>query len=69
MPLSRLYNPDLSLDELLATWPETDVVFRRHKMLCVGCLIAPFHTVADACQEYELSLDAFYQELAFARHR
>lgn len=64
MPLKRLYNPDLSLEDLMATWPETIAVFKRHKMLCVGCLVAPFHTVTDACLEYELSIDAFYEELA-----
>lgn len=63
MPLTRLYDPDLPLDELMSTWPETTVVFKRHKMLCVGCLVAPFHTVKDACLEYELNIDAFYEEL------
>ena len=64
MPLTRLYNPNLPLNELMATWPETIIVFKRHKMLCVGCLIGPFHTVSDACQVYGLSIDAFYEELA-----
>lgn len=64
MPLKRLYNPDLSLDDLIKTWPETIPVFLRHKMLCVGCLIGPFHTVTDACLAYGLNVDAFYAELA-----
>ena len=64
MPTKRLYDPDLPLDELMASWPDAIAVFKRHKMLCVGCLVAPFHTVADACQEYELNIDTFYEELA-----
>jgi AGCS family alanine or glycine:cation symporter len=28
----------------------------RHKMLCVGCLVNPFHTVIDACAEYGLDI-------------
>lgn len=63
---SRFYDPDLLLDDLMKTWPETIPVFFRHKMLCVGCLITPFHTVQDACTEYGLNIDAFYQELAEA---
>lgn len=66
MPPKRFYNPDLSLSDLFNTWPETKQVFFRHHMLCVGCLIAPFHTVRDACREYGLNVDRFYVELAAA---
>mgnify|MGYP000011722020 FL=1 len=57
-------HPDLPLDELMAHWPETVAVFMRHQMLCVGCMVGPFHTVIDACAEYGLDIDAFYAELA-----
>ncbi len=63
MPLRRFYNPDLPLSDLMKDWPETRSVFIRHQMLCVGCLVAPFHTVRDACLEYGLNIDAFYEEL------
>ena len=66
MPLRRLYDPDLPLEELMATWPETISVFQRHNMMCVGCLVAPFDTVADACREYGLGIDSFYEELKAA---
>lgn len=59
-----LKDPDLPLDELMSRWPETVTVFLRHKMLCVGCMIAPFHTVLDACKEYGLEVEPFYAELA-----
>ena len=59
----RITNPDLTLNDLMENWPETIPVFLRHKMLCVGCLINPFHTVADACAEYDLSEDDFIREL------
>jgi hybrid cluster-associated redox disulfide protein len=35
-------------------------------MLCVGCLIAPFHTIVDACMEYGLDEEAFSAELRAA---
>lgn len=35
-------------------------------MLCFGCPIAPFHTLADACAEYGLHEDAFLEEIRAA---
>lgn len=52
-------NPDLPLDELMARWPATVPVFIAHRMLCVGCLIAPFHSVVDACAEHAVDENAF----------
>ena len=59
-------DPDLTLADLMAQWPQTIPVFLRHRMLCVGCLVGPFHTVEDACAEYHLEEDAFLQELKLA---
>jgi hybrid cluster-associated redox disulfide protein len=63
MTLQHIDNPDIPLDELMTLWPQTISVFLRHRMLCVGCMINPFHTVLDACAEYGLNVDAFYAEL------
>jgi hybrid cluster-associated redox disulfide protein len=56
-------NPDLPLSEAFARWPELSKVFFEHQMLCVGCPIAPFHTLTDACLEYGLNEDQFRGEL------
>ena len=56
-------DPDLSLDSLMTIWPATINVFLRHKMLCVGCMVNPFHTVIDACHEYHLNEAEFRTEL------
>lgn len=56
-------NPDVPLAEMMSRWPETIAVFNKHKMLCVGCLISPFHTIVDACREYDLDEDTFVAEL------
>ena len=47
-------DPDLPLATLFRTWPGTARVFFAQRTACVGCPIAPFHTVADACAEYRL---------------
>ncbi|TFL17266.1 DUF1858 domain-containing protein [Jannaschia formosa] len=56
-------DPDLPLADLMSRWPAAIPVFLRHRMLCVGCLIAPFHTVTDACRAYGLDESAFLAEL------
>ncbi|MEL6620883.1 MAG: DUF1858 domain-containing protein [Pseudomonadota bacterium] len=66
MGRARLDDPDLPLADLMAEWPQTIPVFIRHKMLCVGCLVSPFHTVTDACMEYNLDEDVFLAELMCA---
>ena len=63
MPKRPVDDPDMTLSELMSAWPQTVAVFLRHRMLCVGCLISPFHTIEDACDEYDLCLDAFVEEL------
>ncbi|SNT43633.1 DUF1858 domain-containing protein [Jannaschia aquimarina] len=66
MSRPRIDDLDLPLADLMEAWPETVPVFLRHDMLCVGCMIAPFHTVVDACVEYGLVIDEFVAELCAA---
>ena len=63
MSCPKITDPDLPLKDLMTEWPQTIPVFLRHDMLCVGCLVSPFHTVTDACREYHLNHDAFVEEL------
>jgi hybrid cluster-associated redox disulfide protein len=66
MGTPRLDDPDLPLADMMSYWPETIPVFLRHHMLCVGCLVGPFHTISDACAEYHLDPDRFLSELVSA---
>ena len=59
----------LTLEELFQKWPATAVVFQRHQMACVGCVVAPFYTVADAANVYGLDHDAFLQELSIVLNK
>lgn len=54
----------LSMDAIMRAWPETIRVILQHHMLCVGCPIAPFHTVADACREHGVDRALFLRDLA-----
>ncbi|MGB7240569.1 MAG: DUF1858 domain-containing protein [Sulfitobacter sp.] len=57
---------DLSLVDMMDRWPQTIEVFIRNKMLCVGCSIAPFHTIHDACVEHDLDEQVICDELSVA---
>ena len=63
MPRAKFDDPALPLEQMFDVWPETMVAFLERGMLCVGCPIAPFHTVADACREYELDEEDFRRDL------
>lgn len=56
-------DPDMTVDEIMRRWPSTIGVLIRHGMLCIGCPIGVFHTVADACAAHVLDEDSFVSEL------
>ena len=56
----------MMMDEIMRTWPPTIRVVLRNRMLCVGCPIAPFHTISDACREHGIDKSLFIEELVRA---
>ncbi|MGY4306162.1 hybrid cluster-associated redox disulfide protein [Bradyrhizobium sp. USDA 4369] len=40
------------VDEVMRSYPQTIGVFLAFNMRCVGCPIACFHSVEDACREH-----------------
>jgi hybrid cluster-associated redox disulfide protein len=54
---------DDSVHDVMTGWPATIRVFLDFKMGCVGCPIACFHTVEDACNEHDVDRDAFLKAL------
>jgi hybrid cluster-associated redox disulfide protein len=51
------------VDDVMRRWPATIRVFLNHGMHCVGCPIACFHTVDDACREHKVDRAAFLADL------
>ena len=51
------------VNDVMNDWPATIRVFFDFKMGCVGCPIACFHTVDDACREHHVDRDAFLKAL------
>jgi hybrid cluster-associated redox disulfide protein len=57
---------DTTVDEIMRQRPATILVFLDFRMACVGCPIAPFHTVGDACREHRTDPVAFLEVLRAA---
>ena len=54
---------DCILQGVIDRHPQTIVVFARHGLQCVGCYIAPFHTVADSAREHAVALESLLTDL------
>jgi hybrid cluster-associated redox disulfide protein len=59
----RPLSPNDTIGELLATCPAAARVLVGHRMHCVGCDIAPFETIADACIIYGVPVDDVFAEI------
>jgi hybrid cluster-associated redox disulfide protein len=54
----------ITVAQLLDQHPAAMRPFIDWQMSCIGCPMAPYHTIEDVCREYDLPLDDFTQELA-----
>lgn len=55
--------PYLLVDDVMTRWPATIRVFLDFKLGCVGCPIASFHSVDDACREHGIDDASFMRAL------
>ena len=62
----RPLTPKDTIAEFLATYPSAARVLVGHRMHCVGCDIAPFETIAEACIIYGVSVDDVFAEIHHA---
>jgi len=54
---------DLMVDEVMRRWPSTIRVFLDFRMRGVGCPVAAFHSVDEACHEHSADAVAFLSKL------
>ena len=54
---------DLTVDDVMRRWPSTIRVFLDFRMRCVGCPVAAFHSVDEACDEHSVDPAAFLSKL------
>lgn len=55
--------PNTVVDEMMRKWPASVTVLLSYRMLCVGCPIGTFHTVAEACHEHCVDEARFLADL------
>jgi hybrid cluster-associated redox disulfide protein len=63
MANSAQLTPTNTIAELLASYPAAAEVLVRHRMHCVGCDIARFESIHDACDIYGVAIEEFFAEL------
>jgi len=49
----------MTVDEVMRRWPRTIRVFLDFRMRCVGCPIAAFHSIDEACEEHDVDCEMF----------
>jgi len=54
---------DSLVKEVVGSHPQTIAVFAKHGLNCVGCYIAPFHTITDTAREYAVPIEPLLSEL------
>jgi len=53
----------LLVDDVMTRWPATIRVFLDFKLACIGCPIASFHSINDACREHGIDQTSFMAAL------
>jgi hybrid cluster-associated redox disulfide protein len=56
----------MTVDDVMRRWPSTIRVFLDFRMRCVGCPIAAFHSVDEACVEHDVDVGAFLPRIVEA---
>lgn len=59
-------SPDCLVDDVMSRFPATIRVFLEFKLGCIGCPIASFHSVEDACREHGIDAGRFLAALRSA---
>lgn len=54
-------SPDISVKKLLDRYPQLLQLFMDLGLLCIGCPVEAFHTLADVAREYHLDLNQLLQ--------
>jgi hybrid cluster-associated redox disulfide protein len=54
------------VDDVMRDYPATIRVFLDFRIKCIGCPVARFHTVDDACREHGIECETFLRALQAA---
>jgi hybrid cluster-associated redox disulfide protein len=54
---------DMTIKEVIDTYPETAMVFMRYNVGCIGCLAASFEKVKDIATVHGIDIKALVKDL------
>ena len=54
---------EMSIGEVVQTYPQTIEVFLRHGLMCFGCAIARFENVEQGAVAHGISVEALMKDL------
>ena len=56
-------SPDITVKKLLDRYPQLLKLFMDLGLLCIGCPVEAFHTLADVAREYHLDLNHLLERI------
>jgi hypothetical protein len=59
-----MISTNLTVDEVLQSWPNAFSVFMKHKTKCPGCFLQHFCTLKDVAETYQISSQGIIDEIA-----
>jgi hybrid cluster-associated redox disulfide protein len=54
---------DMTIKEVIDTYPETAMVFMKYNVGCIGCLAASFEKVKDIATVHSIDIKALVKDL------
>ena len=63
MRTNAMPTAEMTVDEVMRRWPPTIRVFLDFRTRCVGCPIAAFHSIDEACEEHDVDVEAFLPKI------
>ena len=56
-------NKEMSIGEVVRTYPQTIEVFLKHGLMCFGCAIARFENIEQGATAHGINVPALLQDL------
>ena len=63
MDTITILQPEMTVEDVLKTWPSAYTVFLNGKAECIGCFLQKFCTLQELASAYEVPLEGFMAEL------
>jgi hybrid cluster-associated redox disulfide protein len=61
--MNAVLTVEMTVDEVMRRWPSTIHIFLDFRMRCIGCPLAAFHSIDEACEEHDVDVDVFLPKI------